>query len=93
MALAKVTRHFQVTIPSSIRKKLRIGVGALLDFSVDKGEVRIKPKTLIDEDQAWFWTKEWQEGEKEVDAAVKKGQTKTFKSVAAMRKHFEDQAD
>lgn len=89
MSLAKVTRNFQVTIPANIREMLHIVIGTLLDFTVEKGSITIKPKTLIDEDQAWFWTKEWQKGEKEVDKAIRKGQTRTFKSVAAMRKHFE----
>lgn len=89
MSLAKVTRNFQVTIPANIREMLHIGIGTLLDFTVEKGSITIKPKTLIDEDQAWFWTKKWQKGEKEVDKAIRKGQTRTFKSVAEMRKHFE----
>jgi hypothetical protein len=32
-------------------------------------------------DQAWFWTREWQEGEREVDEAVAAGQTTFFGSV------------
>jgi len=43
----------------------------------------------VDEDQSWFWTPEWQKGEKEVNRSVQKGQTRTFKNVSAMRKHFE----
>lgn len=29
--------------------------------------------SVIDNEQAYFWTKEWQEGEKEVDEDIKKG--------------------
>lgn len=35
----------------------------------------------IDPDQLWFWTKEWQEGEKQVDTEREQGGTKRFKSV------------
>ena len=89
MAIAKVTRNFQVTIPAEVRKVLHIEVGALVDFVVNKGAVVMKPKALIDEDQKWFWTKQWQEGEKEVDEAIKKGRSRSFKDVHEMRRHFE----
>ena len=88
MSISKVTRNFQITIPASIRQALHIRVGALVDFVLEKGNVVLKPKALIDEDQGWFWTKEWQKGEKEVDAQIKKGQVKKFKSVQELKKHF-----
>ena len=89
MSVSKVTRNFQVTIPASIREALRIQVGALVDFVIQKGQVVLKPKTLIDEDQSWFWTKEWQEGEREVEESKKKGRPLSFKNVHEMKKHFE----
>ncbi|MFH1778391.1 MAG: AbrB/MazE/SpoVT family DNA-binding domain-containing protein [Candidatus Omnitrophota bacterium] len=89
MSLAKVTRNFQVTIPASIRKLLHIHEGTMINFSVKNGEVVLKPKVMIDEDQTWFWTKEWQQGEKEIEQARQKGDTLSFDSVKQMRKHFE----
>ena len=35
----------------------------------------------IPEDQAWFWSKEWQAGEREVDKALKNGDFDTFTTV------------
>lgn len=32
----------------------------------------------IPKDQAWFWTKEWQEGEKEAEEDIKAGRVKKF---------------
>jgi len=87
--MSKVTRNFQITVPAAIREALHVKVGSFIDFVVEKGRVILKPKTFIDEDQAWFWTKEWQEGEREVDEAKKKGQVLSFKNVDEMRKHFE----
>ena len=89
MFLSKVTRNFQVTIPANIRKEFHIGVGTILDFFPTKQGIVIKPKTLIDEDQSWFWNEEWQKGEKDVNIARKKGQTKSFASTKEMKKHFE----
>ena len=89
MSVSKVTRNFQVTIPASVRAALHIQVGALVDFVVQKGKVVLETKTLVDGDQAWFWTKEWQAGEREVAESKKKGQSLRFKDVHEMRKHFE----
>ena len=42
-------------------------------------------------DQAWFWTPEWQEGEREVDEAIAAGRTTYFDSadefLAALDRH------
>ena len=89
MATTKVTRNFQVTIPAEIRKVLSIRIGTLVDFVVEKGALVMRPKKLVDEDQAWFWTKEWQKSEKEVEKAVRTGQVLKFDNVEQMRKHFE----
>lgn len=32
-------------------------------------------------DQAWFWTPEWQAGEREADADIKAGNVKEFSTV------------
>lgn len=89
MSITKVTRNFQVTIPANIRKAFRIKVGTVVDFVIKKGVIIMKPKALVDEDQAWFWTEEWQKGEKEADEAIKKGEVDSFKDVSDMRKHLE----
>lgn len=89
MSISKVTRNFQITIPASVRAALRISVGSLVDFVVQRGQVILRPKALVDGEQTWFWTQEWQEGEREVEEAKKNGQAMSFKSVQEMRKHFE----
>jgi antitoxin PrlF len=89
MKATKVTRNFQVTIPPEARKALHLRMGSLVEFIVEDNLVTLRPKVLIDEDQAWFWSTEWQAGEREVNASVKKGETRTFKNVARLRRHFE----
>jgi AbrB family looped-hinge helix DNA binding protein len=73
MALLQLRRHSQITLPSMIRKDLKLKEGDYLDASVEDGVILLKPKELIDKDQAWFWTKEWQEGEREADEDIKAG--------------------
>jgi len=93
MALSKVTRNYQVTIPTKIRKLLHIEEGSLVEFEVENGIVIMRTKVLIDGDQAWFWTKEWQEKEKEAEEALKKKQVKTFKNAKDAKKHLKGLAE
>jgi hypothetical protein len=39
------------------------------------------PKKLVDKSQAYFWTRKWQEGEREADEDMKAGRVKDFDSV------------
>lgn len=89
MSTTKVTRNFQVTIPADVRKALSIRIGTLVDFVVEKGALIMRPKKLVDEDQAWFWSKEWQAHEKEAEKYLKKGHVISFADVHEMKKHFE----
>ena len=89
MSTTKVTRNFQVTIPADVRKALSIKIGTLLDFVVEKGALIMRPKKLVDDDQAWFWSKEWQAQEKEAEKSLKKGRIISFADVNEMKKHFE----
>jgi len=88
MAISKVTRNFQVTLPADIRKKFHLKIGAILEFIEKHGMIVIIPQKLIDVDQSWFWSKEWQEKEKEVDVVEHRCETTSFKNVREMRKHF-----
>lgn len=79
--IAKVMDHFQIALPVRIRKKFHIRVGDFLETKAVKDGILLKPKELIDKNQAYFWTKEWQEAEKKVDEDFKAGRFKTFKNV------------
>ena len=49
------------------------------------------PKKPVDKSQAYFWTKMWQEGEREADADIKAGRVKTFDSVEELIKDLEQE--
>jgi hypothetical protein len=57
----------------------RIEAGAPVTFVVtrDQGAVALRE---IDPEQAWFWTPEWQEGEREADAEFAAGQGTIYHS-------------
>jgi antitoxin MazE len=44
------------------------------------GVIELRPKVLIDQDQGWFWTDEWQAREREVDIEVAAGRVQSFES-------------
>ena len=49
------------------------------------------PKRVIDAGQAWFWSSEWQEGEREVQEDLGAGRLiGPLKGVEEMKKHFGD---
>jgi AbrB family looped-hinge helix DNA binding protein len=76
--LVQVRKKAQITLPLSIRKKLGIEEGDFLEVNDKDGEIVLKVKKLVDKDEAWFWTKRWQEGEKEADEDIKAGRVYSF---------------
>ena len=44
----------------------------------------------FDSEQAWFWTDEWQAGEKEVDCLIAKGEIHSFDSMEKFLEGLED---
>ena len=45
---------------------------------------------LIAEDQKWWWTEEWQAGEREAEADIQAGRVEGPMTVDEMRKYFGD---
>ncbi len=86
---SKVTRHGQVTLPASIRKKLGIEEGDLVEVMAEDDRAVLLPKKLIDASQAYFWTKGWQKAEKEASEDIKAGRVKTFDTVKELMKDLD----
>ncbi len=91
MITAKVNEKNGITLPPLARKKLHIDVGDIVEVRVKGTEIVLKPKKLIDSSQAWFWTKEWQQNEKEAEADYKAGRRKTAKNVKEFLKRLHDE--
>ena len=80
----EVRRKNQVTLPKALTARLQIKEGDVLEYSVEDGKIIITPKVLISKEQAWFWSKEWQQGEREVQEELKEkgaGKVHTAKSL------------
>jgi antitoxin MazE len=76
--LIQLRKKAQLTLPLSVRKKLGLKEGDFVDVQVRDREIVLKVKKLIDREQAWFWTKRWQEGEKEAEEDIKAGRVYEF---------------
>lgn len=81
MTLTKVTRHGQITIPAVLRKQVGIEEGDLVELQIVDDHIVLTPKKLIDKSQAYFWTTEWQEAERQAQADIEAGRIKEFASV------------
>jgi AbrB family looped-hinge helix DNA binding protein len=88
--LTKLTSGGQVTLPKEIRVKTNMQPGDFVEVKLDgEGHIILTPKKLIDASQAYFWTEEWQKGERKADEDIKAGRVKKFKSAAEAIKYLE----
>ena len=53
LPLVKVKEKFQITLPAEIREKLDLAVGDLLEATITGKTIVLKPKAVVDRDQAW----------------------------------------
>lgn len=72
-SMTKLNRGGQVTIPKGIRETLHLKPGDTLRVMIENSRVILIPESAIDPDQAWFWTEEWQKGEREADEDIRAG--------------------
>jgi AbrB family looped-hinge helix DNA binding protein len=86
----KVRDKYQVTIPEEVRGKIPLKVGERVEVIARGKEIVIRPIIEIPRDQAWFWSKDWQDQIAQSLKDLEKGKTKVFKSVKEARKHFGD---
>jgi AbrB family looped-hinge helix DNA binding protein len=88
MPLTKVKEKFQVTIPTAVRKTVRLAVGDILEATVKNHAIILKPKAVVERTAA-------------IDAALAEGLEDLqqgrmfgpFKSVKAMLKSLHAAAE
>ena len=81
MARTTLRAKGQLTLPDDGRKAAKLEEGDLLEAVVsDTGEVVLRPLATIDRSQAWFWTSEWQAGEREATEQAQRGDGVIFKT-------------
>lgn len=73
-AIMKISPQGQIRIPKNIMSTLGIEKGDYVEVDLEGGQIVLKPRKLIDPSQGWYWTKEWQKMEADVDDEIKKHQ-------------------
>ncbi len=78
-----------MTIPAAVREAARLEEGDPVEVEIVDGGILLRPMKVIDATQAWFWTPEWQEGERQADEDLAAGRFDRYESdeefLAALR--------
>jgi bifunctional DNA-binding transcriptional regulator/antitoxin component of YhaV-PrlF toxin-antitoxin module len=66
-----------VSLPAKLRRKLRLDEKGAQVEVVERadGVIELRPLLAIPAEDAWFWTEEWQEKEREADEEINAGRT------------------
>ena len=78
--LTEIRSRSQMTIPSEIIKRLNLKQGDTLEVDVEGDQIVLRPVIPIPKDQAYFWTKEWQSEEKQIQSDIENNNIKPAKS-------------
>jgi antitoxin PrlF len=79
---ATVRKKAQLTLPPEVRAALHVVEGDEVEFVVTKtGEVLLRGLAVIPAEQRWFWTDEWQAGEREASEQIAAGAVTTHEDV------------
>ena len=62
-----------VALPRKLREQANLRAGGPVCIRATEDGLLITAGEERDPDQWWFWTEEWQKGEREVDAAIARG--------------------
>jgi AbrB family looped-hinge helix DNA binding protein len=78
-------RNGQITLPSEMRRRLRTSEGDVFVAELrTPDEIVLRKKSLVDASQAYFWTNEWQRGEREAQEDMRRGRVKRARSAKAL---------
>lgn len=76
------------TLPPEVRAALPVVAGDEVEFVLEAPGV-VAIRRLDPADQGWFWTPEWQEGEREAQADLEAGRLETYDSADALIRTLE----
>jgi len=80
MARTTLRAKGELTLPEEIRAAARLEEGDLLEAEMTAEGILLRPQKVVDASQAWFWSPEGQEGEREATADLVAGRVETFQS-------------
>lgn len=94
MSFCKIGQKNQITIPKKLIETLHLQPGDILEIKNEGFTIVLMPKKMIPAEQSWFWSKEWQEKEREAEDDIKTGRvSETFENADKLIKHLRNQKD
>lgn len=86
----RISSKRQIAIPMHVMTAPNLKPGDEIDIRIEDGTARLLPITTIKvpRDQAWFWTKEWQEKERQADEDIAAGNFRDFENLDALMKEL-----
>ena len=84
-----------LALPADVRRRHHLDEpGAQVEIvERDDGVIELHPHVPVPADQAWFWTERWQAREREADAHVAAGETRTHESAEDFLAHLDAVVD
>ena len=89
---AVMRRKNQLTLPREVTEALHIREGDEVEFEIgEDGQVALRGMTVVPSDQAWFWDRQWQQGEREASEQIAAGHTEEFEDAESMFDALEEE--
>jgi AbrB family looped-hinge helix DNA binding protein len=77
-----------ITIPRELREQANLAAGDRVRISHVAGGLFIRPADHDDGDQAWYWTEDWQQGEREADEDAHSANSTVYESGELFEAHL-----
>ena len=74
----KLTTNQTVRIPTKIVKQMGLKKDNSFEVVLTTDGILLVPLVQIPKSQEYYWTKEWQEGERDADKDIEKGRLESF---------------
>ncbi|MGQ0573365.1 MAG: AbrB/MazE/SpoVT family DNA-binding domain-containing protein [Pseudonocardia sp.] len=69
-----------ITLPAELREQLDLREGDQVAFELVDDRVIVTPVAVVPRQQAWFWSREWQQAEREADDDIAAGRYTRYES-------------
>lgn len=78
-----VRERGEIVLPADLRRRHHLDrPGAQVEVvEREDGVIELHPQVAVPADQAWFWDREWQQGERRVDAHLEAGEITVSENV------------